>query len=207
MHSKLKITVVQWLCLLCVLILFTQCNWYSGCQKINLTMEELSWFDVYDIGDTIVLESNKKNRDSLVVVIKDVDYSPCNKFELGNYQKNKYLVQLTSINCTSNPDFTTVAYRFDKVDSVETIKGFDVYDLSFSNRYKGHLKTEFKKTKIYSLQTKDSVNVYLADSTNCNFSKNQNIISFYWSKENGLVRYETCNGEIFELVPSSPTFR
>ena len=195
--NKIIMNNLKFLLVYCLIHYLTGCNWYSNCPKLDLTEEELSWFNAYELGDIIVLESNKNKRDTLIVVGKTYGYSPCNKFELGPFQHGEFSIKLVPRYDSMDSDFLSIYYHFEKWDSIVTKKAFVVYDLHLSNDYG---KRKLKEKRIFLQQKKDSIDTYLTDSTNSYLNNNQYVISFNWSKEYGLVKYETSQGEIFELI-------
>lgn len=198
-----------------LLLTITSCNWYSDCNQVPLSKEDAEWFYCYNLGDTIVLKSNLGNYDSLMVTVKESEYSPCNKFELGPNQYQSMLIILESINvieveCTKRLRSISASISVSKY--VEPSRGIAVYNL-----WSVSPKCEDEKTDstmncenpvwLKIPYFKDSLFVYKFDDRNMrsqypyvNSEYPCAVKSFHWSKEHGLVQYETEDNEVYELV-------
>ena len=192
--------------------MLSSCNWGSDCNKIKLSDELVEWTDCYKVGDTIVLMSDIGNYDSLKVTSKESEYSPCNKFELGPNQYEYVHIILNSISinideCKNNMiKKTNVVLRLN-VDKIYD-KGFigvDVYN--FGSHHKTWESAPLLNTKLKIPYLDDSIKVFEFDDRNAqsrypylNSEYPCAIKSFHWSKEDGLVQYETEEDEIYRLI-------
>jgi len=203
-----------------LLIAISSCNWYRDCKEIPIPKEDTEWFNCYSVGDTVVLKSNLNNYDTLVVITKEIEYTPCNKFELGPNQYQSMTIVLKTMcgkvdKCRKeliedkkhNFVMLGLSNKYEK-----TYRGIDVYNLRFDNSI---CERETPDSIIYCDNIthlkipffKDSIEVYKYDDKNAysqypyvNSKYSCSVKTFHWSKQYGLVQYITENNEIFELI-------
>lgn len=194
----------------------SSCNWSSDCNKIEISKE---WIDVYSVGDTIVLKSNLNNYDTLLVKTKDSSYSPCNKFELGSNQFQSMSMTLESM---FNTELDKCKKQMKKERIILTLGarrvannefiGVNVYNLHFTNstcEYENN-DSPVNCENLIKLRTsyfEDTILTYKFDKRNTQFFNGYinteyhcAIKSFHWSKEHGLVQYETEENEVYSLI-------
>ena len=203
-----------------ILILLSSCNWYSDCTKVEVSEELKEWSKAYNLDDTIVLKSNFNNYDSLLVTSIKSKYSPCNKFELGPNVYETLSLKLKSISISTELD--TCKKQLKKEGSTLILSSRRNYDKEFIgvNTYNLHFANsacERKNSdsiincdKLVCLKIpyfKDSIFAYKYDTMNARFFYHYinseypcAIKSFHWSKEHGLVQYETEEDEIYRLI-------
>lgn len=198
---------------LCFSVLFiVGCNWYSNCPVLDLAKEDLSWLDRYTVGDTIIMESNKKSRDTLIVTDRTTSYSPCNKFELGPYQLQRIEVHCLVKGKGKNTEDIIVFMRSEKIDTSSYAINIELYGLGCYAFFRNNELEDFfrgrkvLREEIYISTFRRKINTFRVDNKNVS-SDGYKLLSFHWSEKYGLIRYETSTGEIFELVPRYRTFR
>lgn len=202
-------------------LLINACNWSSECKKVKISHDLVEWANCYNEGDTIVLKSNLNNYDSLVVNSIKREYSPCNKFELGPNQYESMIVYFNSISkdveeCKQElikNRFVMLKLGAKKSYNNMEFKGFYVYNLKFDNFIcKENESTDStiscdNRSFISPPLFKDSILSFKFDDRNAhsrypyvNSEYPCAIKSFHWSKEYGLVQYETEDDEVYRLI-------
>lgn len=177
-----------------VLILFFSASScvFSDCKQKDLPKSEKAWFKNYALNQKYLFKSNQGRIDTLRVVDVMDDYTPCNKFELGEYQYNIQEVWFKSATLGGR-----IYASFNTTESNDIEKSFKFVDL-YGYYYGDEINECSDKIKINLFS--DSIHVYTFNHTNAK-SKGDGIIhSFSWSKEHGIVRYETTEGEVFERI-------
>ncbi len=169
---------------------------FSNCEKIDLKKEDLKKLEFYNGLKYLVFKSDSGNVDTLTVTFNDLSYSPCNKFELSEFQyqnrdisfKNSgwhgdtYSGISFSLDNEYRDDSSAVFYlnvhcamcEYDEFSSIDTI------------------------TNIHSSKT------YICKKFSWDGSagsgKDKEIEDFHWNDSIGLVRYTTHSGEKYELI-------
>lgn len=198
--------------------MLSACNWGSNCNKIEISDELGEWLKCYNEGDTIILKSNMNNYDSLVVKPLDSLFTPCNKFELGPNQYQSKSLSLRSISkevdtCRNQLIKSRIGLTLSSRRNYnKEFKAVSVYNLHFSN-------SACEREKIDSILNcenlvwvkvpyfRDSIYSFKFDERNSRFFYNNvnseypcAVKSFHWSKEHGLVQYETEDEEVYRLI-------
>lgn len=189
---------------ICVL-LCSSCMNNIGCKKISISQDEKRWLDFYQIGDSIFYKSNLGNIDTFLVKdVNDYFYTSCNKFELGENQYESNGVTLKCLNVLKRENFNQeVWFNFKKnvnnISDSTSFKYFNVFD------YKTETFSDFneiEKSVINLTTTGKEYDAYFFDRSGRHSNEDGTAVViklFYWSKEHGLLKYETANGEIFEF--------
>lgn len=165
---------------------------FSNCKQKNLPKSEKAWFKNYALNQKYLFKSNQGRADTIRVVDVMDDYTPCNKFELSDYQFN-----IQKVGFESNILGRYIYAKFNITESNETERGFMFIDL-----YGYYVDDEINecsdniKINLFS----DSIHAYTFNHTNAKSEGDGIIHSFSWSKEHGIVRYETTEGEVFERI-------
>ena len=191
---------------LAILIFLQSCSFDENCKQIRLSSKDISWFNFYKKHHTICFKSNYNNYDTLLIPSSITsDYTPCNKFELGDYQYEEMAVSLKFSKCHGlESNFCEATLRFSKHlqtnDKKDCLKNFEVFDLStdmLSNLKEYEDSIQLKKFK-------NSLHCYTFNLSKPHTSAVKGSSSilreFSWSEEYGLVKYELSNGEIYELI-------
>lgn len=179
------------------------CENKNICKKKSLIKSDKAWFDTYTEGDTIVFKSNK-NLDTFIVVTAGTFYSDCNRFEFGEVQYNQGIVSMRQFKDGKLRMLgDKIQLEFSNQTKLENSKLSNKNFLVFDLKVELIDLKEIKRDTIIFKKTKESVYRF---SSNDKFSKDFDgssfeIKSFHWSKEFGLLRYETKEGETFERLP------
>lgn len=183
-------------CKYLVLVLYS-CNLDVNCNKVTLAKADLDFFNIYNISDTIILKSNKEHFDTLIVFDKFRRFSRCNKFELGKNQFEQFTITLTSkMKTKGSNNLVILSFKMRSDEREISEKCFYVYDLSFCKEV---AERDVICDSLYSDKIKTNINTYFFNTSN-SLSDGSYIKSFNWSKEFGLIRYETKEGEVFQLI-------
>lgn len=186
------------LILILLLLLLNSCG---KCVETNLTDEEKKWFSIYEKGQTIIFKSNEGNLDTLFVSEKKEGHGNenCNYYGIGPIQPNIMYIILKLKNCKSEWNCDVgISVSKDQVDK-KCFPGFYAFGLY----QEGNLKNEDSKLENFKISTTDKRfnDVYkFEDGVNAKNSSLTFIKSFHWDKKEGLIRYDTSEGEIFELL-------
>ena len=171
------------------------------CIKTNLTKDEKQWFSVYKKGQKIIFKSNLGNLDTLSVTDKYESYGnkDCNCNEVGTIQNNMMNIDLQSKICHNNSYcISGISISKDQIDQ-KCFPSFNIFGLYFSQIHKETLPTE--QWLILKTSGKKCSHVYIfEDGINAKNYGNNYLKSFYWDKKEGLIRYDTSEGEVFELL-------
>lgn len=180
-----------------LLVYLLQSCVFSNCEQKDLPQSEKEWTKPFKTGQKWVYTSNKDRVDTLTVLeVRDI-YSPCNKLELGDYEFNQIDIRLKS-NLLTKKTYGDIQF----ITSVDNEEGrisqlFCFIDLSDTYN---DLNKEVVQSKVFVPKRSDSVRAYTFNQSNSKSEYEGIISSFSWSKKHGIVRYETKDGEVFELV-------
>lgn len=171
-------------------MLLSGCELMGDCTKISIPKNERQWFDNYGKPKRIILMSQRGNTDTITLSDCEWYNTPCNKFELGNKQFENFSVRGTTIanDKRINLKYYSVLNNNDK-------KGYIYFDNARIDFHNNDINN--RATKHYCKYKNDSLighilNYYNADSND--------VARAFWSKELGIIEYETGSGEKFELV-------
>lgn len=186
------------------IIIFFSLIWASCSKTYKLTAEDYSWMP-YNGNEILVFESNRKKADTIFLLRKDTLFaypSPtlrttkqemvsifC-KHKDPNYNRylESYVLEIRKINKRSS-EFNVLLKAEDAAFYRITpiiIQGLNHYTPSI-------LKTKFKEyIDVYELYPEN----YLG-----NLNQRSNYVTkLYWSKSEGLIRYDKKDGVYWELV-------
>ncbi|MCH2224490.1 MAG: hypothetical protein MK066_06940 [Crocinitomicaceae bacterium] len=179
----------------CLLILFG-CDFSIDCEKISLTKADRIWHTCYSLGDEIVFLSDSSNYDTLQVVNKKDDtYTECRRFATSKYQFNESLVELIPLNCDFL-DFCNVSLISTQTESKIPKRQFHVFGL-IGDHEEDNLNSINEDIFIPYLNAEIETEMFSTETGAADFR--DNVQSFNWSREYGLVSYVKRNGEIFKL--------
>lgn len=158
--------------------------------------------DNYKVNQILYFKNQNQDIDSLIVYKKSLDYSPCNKLELSEYQYQEASIRMNDMNENDLAWSNRVQVDFtQKAKNEPSLKHFYVYGYSFNIR---NIKKELKDTVLHlKYLNGEKVKCFEFDTKNSpqyEHSKS-NLSKFYWSKERGLVKFimgETLEYEIFQ---------
>lgn len=188
---------IFWILILFLLLL----NSCGKCIETNLTNEEKEWFSVYEKGQTMIFKSNLGHLDTLVVAekVKQHNNSDCNYYGIGPMQPEIMFITFKLKNC-NNESYCEGGIFISKDEAYKIFNpSFRLFGLSYSQAFANLLSKEtwcvLKTTK------RKYTNVYVfEDGINAKSFGRGYLKSFYWDKKEGLIRYDTSEGEIFELL-------
>lgn len=189
------------------LILLSACVFNSkDCQKIGISQAEKAWLNFYSPNDTLIFKETDSKIDTIVVEKSINSFTTCNKFELGNDVYESSNVTLKLINKAKHENLgqddiwiglrkTWKNASNDKV--LKNIKVFDFKASDFSD------VSEIDSEKIFLQTTGIEYDSYIFDrrgTINNSDGSKADIVAFYWSKSDGLIKYVTADGKEFEFL-------
>jgi hypothetical protein len=167
-----------------------------SCYQTHLEEDEKAWCKPYIQGETIIFKGSDGTFDTIQVSKKEgFSNLDCN-LRLGREQQNYINIDLIPKKC-HNPEYCEgeidirkeveeeINHPFFRIFGLEYDEGSELIEAIIK------LETTGKTyTKAY----------YFEDKRNASNAGNEYMKSFYWDKQDGLIRYEAHNGEVFELL-------
>lgn len=175
-----------------ILILFNSC-FFEGCKVVDLPSDERKLINKYKVNQKFVFKSNLENYDTLIILEHRESYTSCNKLEVSDYQFNITRLRLVSKRFKGPIYFLKTATE--DVNSIH--KSINFIDLG--NQFERNELNDCIDTIQLKL-FKDSITCYTLNTTNSVSDYNGIFRLFSWSDEYGFLKYETKQGEIFELI-------
>lgn len=180
------------------LVLIVAILYSCTCRQVNLTKNEMQWLDPYKKGDLLIFKSNKGNIDTILVSDKEEFYTneKCQWFTVGDTQKQGINIDLKPTIC-HNESYCEgeISIIKSNVDD-ETAPFFRIFGLEFSKS----VAQLIKQKVVLSTTGKVYDSAYLfQDEINADNYGNNYMKLFFWDKEDGLIKYESNDGEIFEI--------
>ena len=176
---------------LLIAIVFSSCF----CKKLNFEKNETFWTDVYNIGDVLILQSNKDplRKDSIFIINKKV-FTPtgdCNAM-VTQYDPEGCVIDYKYKHSGKESDSDYFVQHFKDNDG-PSLPILRVYGTEFSGR-------KLKDTIIINKQFGKLNDCFTFHSYNSyNGWSEFKLKTFVWSKKFGLVMLEGTNGEKYEL--------
>lgn len=190
-----------------ILTFLSSCLNNVGCKKITISLDETKWLEFGNIGDTFLFKSDMHNLDTFIVTEKeDNNFTDCNLFERGTnqYELNGFSMQRINtlrsypskdkeatfvFNKNVNNQSDSFSYKrftvFDfRTEEFADFAAFPIVDIELTTTKSKYEANFFDRPGVYG--NKDGSAVF--------------ITSFWWSKKNGLLKYETASGEVFEFL-------
>jgi hypothetical protein len=187
-----------------LLILFTiilsSCN-FCNCVETHLTEDEKSWFSAYEKGQKIIFKSNLGNLDTIEITKKVETYGnkDCNWFEIGRIQNNIMSIEFKPKVC-HNESYCDGGMYIGKDDiNKKAFPTFILFGLTQKNGLK-YLVPKQENIKLITTSKTYSQVYHFEKGVNAKSFGTNPPKSFYWDKKDGLIKYETKDGEVFELL-------
>jgi hypothetical protein len=179
------------------LTLLCSCN----CVETHLTKEEKEWFSVYKEGQNIIFKSNLGNLDTIIVVEKKELHGnkDCNYFGIGSTQPHVMFITLKSKICQNDPYCEGEIFISKDKENEKCYPGFSFFGLLQKNDLE-YLVPKLEKIKLNITNITYSEVYCFEEGVNANGYGINSPKSFCWDKKEGLIRYETRDGEVFELL-------
>lgn len=195
---RVLLQVASFLALLPILLLFSSC-----CEKTDLSNEEILWTAPYKTGDLLIFQSLKSGFDSIRITNKiDKHAEDCNPLEISKYRVHSIIVEYATnrAECDGwqHPKIL-VSITKDRPDT-SFLPKFRVFDIEFAPKYslRDSLIIEGTQLKIVGKRY-DSCYVFKPE-INASSLVPQTMAAFYWDKRDGLIKYISTDGEVWELV-------
>ncbi|RZK01517.1 MAG: hypothetical protein EOO46_20055 [Flavobacterium sp.] len=181
-----------------IIVVFLVFTIYScNCTQVYLSDKEKQWVFPYKKGDVIIFKSNRGNFDTLVVVAKETVFTnPDCLLEIGSKQREDISIKLQPNKC-HNQYYCEGEIAITKNDYEDNQPFFRIFGLEYSD---SSINTKLFKTSFTSSNGKKYISAYLfKDGLNADNYGSNYLKSFYWDKLDGLIRYESNDGEIFDV--------
>lgn len=183
-----------------IILTFTSCGLFV--KKVSFTKEELQWFNVYNVKDTLIFQSlSTQIKDTSIIISKELyhDY---------DWLRHSYKAENMSLRYT-NKIFLNKLYFEDSESMFSERKTFPNKGFNTGHSCK-YLRssfvldntTETKDLVTLTLSQKSFNNVYELVYKRMKFhgGKDDDPEILYWDKKYGIIKYITFNGEIWERV-------
>lgn len=182
-------------------ILFTIFLNSCNCVETKLTDDEKEWFSAYDKGQIIIFKSNLGNLDTIEVSEKLETHNNknCNWIEIGTTQPEIMFITLKPKICRNNSYCEGQIFISKVKESEKCYPGFSLFGLLQKNGLK-YLIPKLEKIKLIATNKTYSQVYHFENGVNANGYGTNSPKSFYWDKKDGLIKYETKEGEVFELL-------
>lgn len=178
-----------------VAIFLTGCG---ECEKLNLSQAEKDWVNHFKKGQKFYYKNIKGQIDTVEITETRDFYTPCNKFELSEYQYEVY-------------DASFVIKSVSKYNNNESLISFETssYKPRVPNIFFGNLGThrnDLENKMPKALDTVlggvkfNSIYYYARGLNTENYGNVEFFKNFFWDKQSGLVAYTTVNNELFLRV-------
>ncbi|MDF3026938.1 MAG: hypothetical protein K0S23_1245 [Fluviicola sp.] len=175
------------------------CDSGNTCKKISIPKGDFDWVKSYKVSDKIIFSGDKGNFDTLELIEKKKEFSPCNRFELGpnQYESSHYTFLSQKMSKTES---ATAGIRGTTGNSIygynkRVIWAFGLYWVTKSIDQDKKIQTE--KIKIPAF--KDSIETLYFTNGNYSNGRSALIDFFNWNKVYGLVRFKLREtGETYE---------
>mgnify|MGYP003576143727 FL=1 len=180
-------------------IFFNSCT--CKCIKTHLTKDEKEWFSVYEKGQQIIFKSNLGKFDTLTVKDKYETYGNkgCNCYEIGTIQDHVMGIELKAKTCYNEPYCDGgISISKEAVDQ-KSFPVFGLFGLIYDKRFQS-LFPQKEDILLSTIKNRIYHTYHVEDGVNANNGGNNYLQSFYWDKKEGLIRYDTKEGEVFELL-------
>lgn len=183
---------------ICYSVILSSCG---KCIETHLTIHEKEWFCVYKKNQNIIFKSNLNHLDTIVVTEKIETHNnmDCNYYGIGPMQPHVMYITLNSKIC-HNESYCDggIFISKDQADKI-FFPSFRLFGLYYSKINPEILDKE--EWLILNTSQKKYSHVYIfEDGINAKNFGNNYLKSFYWDKKEGLIRYDTSEGEVFELL-------
>ena len=173
------------------------------CVETHLTNEEKEWFSAYKKGETIIFKSNLGNLDTISIIKKIETHGnkECNWLEIGTIQNHIMRIVFKPKVCRNESYCEgVIGISKDEIDE-ESLPFFRIFGLEYDpNLQKNKLKLKEENIKLITTNENYPSAYYFENGVNANGYGTNSPKSFYWDKKDGLIKYETKDGEVFELL-------
>jgi hypothetical protein len=167
-----------------------------SCYQTHLEEDEKAWCNPYIQGETIIFKGSDGSFDTIQVAKKEEGFSNLNcNLNLGREQQNYINIDLIPKKC-HNPVYCEGDIGIRKQEDEKSYPFLRIFGLEYEEG------SELIEAIIKLKTTSKTYNkaYYFEDTNNAVNYGNNYLKSFHWDKQDGLIRYEAHNGEVFELL-------
>ncbi|MBO2011121.1 hypothetical protein [Hymenobacter negativus] len=177
----------------------------GSCEQVSLTPDERAWFPTQPEGATITFRSNRGNANTMTLQKQREWYenTDCNKLESGSYQPINVQRGLKSAT-QYDPKLPYFSVSINKTRPdrpgrlVFSISGLE-YPLPSGQKIGPTDVLVQEPCKLTTGKSYPAAYVF-RDGQNARNYGTGRLRAFHWDKQDGLIRYELADGEVFERV-------
>ena len=170
----------------------------SNCEKLHLTQNDKDWVNHFKPGQQFNYKSTKGEIDTLEIKDTSNYYTPCNKFELSEYQFEIYLMRfkIKSRGIYNNDEsfISVTTEKWQKNNPYIYFGNLGPHRNDLENKIPVAIDTILNGIKL------KSVYYYAKDLNTEQYGDKEYFKNFFWDKQNGVVAYTTINEEVFLRV-------
>ena len=170
----------------------------SNCVKLNLTQSEKGWVNHFKLGQQFDYKNVKGGIDTLEIIDTSDYYTPCNKFELSEYQFEIYLVRFKiksrSIYNNDESYISVTTEKWQKNNPYIYFGNLGPHKNDLANKIPIAIDTVLNKI------TFKSVYYYAKGLNTEQYGEKEYFKNFFWDKLKGLIAYTNMNNETFIRV-------
>ena len=178
----------------------------SCCTRTVLAPQERAWLRPYNVGTRAVFRSNQGTVDTVVVTSKEEYYTNegCNWFEIGPFKQHTITLHLQLTTCHPRMDCRAsvqISKQKPKETALPLINFFGLEHAPWVNAATVEQAVTLSTThRTYPSAYAFSEGVNAAPVGGPASAGKGYLHAFVWDWNDGLIRYETQAGEIFELL-------
>lgn len=170
----------------------------SNCEKLYLTQSEKEWVNHFKPGQQFNYKSIKGEVDTLEIIDTSNYYTPCNKFELSEYQFEIYVVRfkIRSRGLYNNDEsfLSVTTEKRQKNNPYIYFGNLGPHRNDLENKMPIAIDTVLNGIKLKSVY-------YYAKGLNTEqYGAKEYFKNFFWDKSSGLVAYTTMEDDVFLRV-------
>ena len=177
----------------------------GACEPVSLTPDERGWFPARTEGSTIAFRSNRGNANTMTVQKQRewFENTDCNQLESGSYQPIN--VQ-TGLKSATQYDSKLPAFSISINKTRPERPGRLVFSISGleyplpSGQHPGPTDVLVKEPCALTTGKTYPAAYVFRDGQNAKNYGTGRLKAFYWDKQDGLIRYDLADGEVFERV-------
>ncbi len=175
----------------------------SCIEKTYFTEDDLKWLDVYKVNDTLIFQESKSLLlDTTIIARKEVFHS---EFQPMSSSKILHVGKIWYLN---NNAF---ARNESKKQEAELISMYKFYNEEQAEPHINYLRYSYLHS-VFKEKLYENITLVLTDKTFKNVSvfkhnrmqwwdsQESEIQTLYWDLTNGIIRYDTFDGKIWERI-------
>jgi len=171
-----------------------------SCEKrVDFTEEELNWVKPFKEGDTLVFQNIETLEENVILITKKEVYHP----DYDWLQHDKYQPNVARIWYRNKNDLDTVSIELLELWK-KTPKDEAIPSIKFNSSIflKTELEQNLERVKLNNNVSFDVVSVFtkIRNKYYDERRHSKNPQTLYWDKDQGIIKYITYEGEIWERI-------